>query len=81
MIIGGGETTYYLAKQLLPMGIEIKIIEQNKERCNELSELLPQAMIIYGDGTERNLLYEEGMPKAHSFVAWTNLDEENIMLS
>ena len=43
MIIGGGETTYYLAKQLLPMGIEIKIIEQNKERCNELSELLPQA--------------------------------------
>ena len=81
MIIGGGETTYYLAKQLLPMGIEIKIIEQNKERCNELSELLPQAMIIYGDGTERNLLDEEGMPKAHSFVAWTNLDEENIMLS
>ena len=81
MIIGGGETTYYLAKQLLPMGIEIKIIEQDKERCNELSELLPQAMIIRGDGTERNLLYEEGMPKAHSFVAWTNLDEENIMLS
>ena len=38
-------------------------------------------MIIHGDGTERNLLYEEGMPRAHSFVAWTNLDEENIMLS
>ncbi len=81
MIIGGGETTYYLAKQLLPMGIEIKIIEQDKERCNELSELLPQAMVIRGDGTERSLLYEEGMPNAHSFVAWTNLDEENIMLS
>lgn len=81
MIIGGGETTYYLAKQLLPMGIEIKIIEQNKERCNELSELLPQAMIIHGDGTDRTLLYEEGMPQAHSFVSWTNLDEENIMLS
>jgi len=81
MIIGGGETTYYLAKQLLPMGMEIKIIEQDKQRCNELSELLPQAMIIHGDGTERNLLYEEGMPQAHSFVSWTNLDEENIMLS
>lgn len=81
MIIGGGETTYYLAKQLLPMGMEIKIIEQDKKRCNELSELLPQAMIIHGDGTERNLLYEEGMPQAHSFVSWTNLDEENIMLS
>ncbi len=81
MIIGGGETTYYLAKQLLPMGIRIKIIEQSKERCNELSELLPQAMIIHGDGTERNLLQEEGLPKIHSFVSWTSMDEENIMLS
>lgn len=81
MIIGGGETTYYLAKQLLPMGIEIKIIEQDKERCNELSELLPQALIIRGDGTDRELLYEEGLPRVHSFVSWTSLDEENIMLS
>ena len=81
MIIGGGETTYYLAKQLLPMGIEIKIIEQDKERCNELSELLPQALIIHGDGTDRNLIYEEGLPRVHSFVSWTSRDEENIMLS
>ncbi|MEY8516640.1 Trk system potassium transporter TrkA [Lachnospiraceae bacterium 29-84] len=81
IIVGGGETTYYLAKQLLPMGIDIKIIEQSKERCNELSELLPQAMVIHGDGTERNLLYEEGLPQTHSFVSWTNMDEENIMLS
>ncbi len=81
MIIGGGETTYYLAKQLLPMGIRIKIIEQSKERCNELSDLLPQAMIIHGDGTERNLLLEEGLSKVHAFVSWTSMDEENIMLS
>ena len=81
MIIGGGETTYYLAKQLLSMGIGIKIIEQSKERCNELSELLPQAMVICGDGTERNLLQEEGLPKVHSFVSGTSMDEENIMLS
>ncbi len=81
IIIGGGETTYYLAKQLLPMGIQIKIIEKDKERCNELSELLPQALIIRGDGTDRELLYEEGLPRIHSFVSWTSLDEENIMLS
>lgn len=81
IIVGGGETTYYLAKQLLPMGIGIKIIEQDKERCNELSELLPQAMIIHGDGTDRNLLDEEGLPRIHAFVSWTSLDEENIMLS
>lgn len=81
MIVGGGETTYYLAQQLLPMGIEVKIIEQNKARCNELSELLPQAMIIYGNGTERSLLQEEGIQQTQAFVAWTNLDEENIMLT
>lgn len=81
IIVGGGETTYYLARQLLPMGIGIKIIEQDKERCNELSELLPQAMIIHGDGTDRNLLDEEGLPRIHAFVSWTSLDEENIMLS
>ena len=81
MIIGGGETTYYLAKQLLPMGIEVKIIEQKKERCNELSELLPQAMVICGDGTERSLLHEEGIEQTQAFVAWTSLDEENIMLT
>jgi len=80
-IVGGGETTYYLAKQLLPMGIEVKIIEKDKKRCNELSELLPQAIIIHGDGTDRGLLEEEGLPHADSFVTWTNFDEENIMLT
>lgn len=81
MIVGGGETTYYLARQLLGMGMEIKIIEQDKERCNELSELLPQALIIHGDGSDRNLLLEEGLTRVHSFVSWTSRDEENIMLS
>lgn len=80
-IVGGGETAYYLAKQLIAIGIDVKIVEKDKKRCEELSELLPQAMLIYGDGTDRNLLLEEGMPQAESFVALTNFDEENIMLS
>ncbi len=81
MIIGGGKTSYYLAKQLMAMGIQIKIIEINKERCDELSELLPKAFIIQGDGTDRNLLLQEGIIQAEAFVALTNVDEENIMLS
>lgn len=80
-IVGGGETAYYLAKQLISIGIDVKIVEKDRKRCEELSELLPQAMLIYGDGTDRNLLLEEGMPQAESFVALTNFDEENIMLS
>lgn len=80
-IVGGGETAYYLAKQLISIGVSVKIVERDIARCEELSELLPQAMLIHGDGTDRNLLMEEGLPKAESFVALTNFDEENIMLS
>lgn len=81
VIIGGGETSYYLAKQLTSIGIKVKIIEKNKERCDELSELLPEVMVLWGNGTDRELLMEEGLPQAESFVALTNFDEENIMLS
>lgn len=81
MIIGGGTTSYYIAKMLMPMGIQIKIIESNKKRCEELTELLPEALIINTDGTERGVLEEEGLPMAEAFVAWTDIDEENIMLS
>lgn len=81
MIIGGGDTGFYLAKQLLDMGIKVKIIERDKHRSELLSELLPQAMIICGDATDKEVLMEEGLPNAESFVTMTEIDEENIMLS
>jgi len=81
MIVGGGETSFYLAEQLLSMGIEVKIVDSSRERCEELSELLPGAMIIHGDGTDRDLLLEEGVAQTEAFVSMTNFDEENIMLS
>ncbi len=81
MIIGGGETSYYLARQLADMGIQVKIVDKSKKRCEELCELLPETMIIYGDGTERDVLLEEGLETVESFVSMTNFDEENIMLS
>ena len=81
MIVGGGTIAYYLSKQLLEMGIEIRIVELNKERCEQLSELLPKAVVINGDGTDQNLLMEEGLVRAESFVAITNLDEENLLLA
>ncbi len=81
MIVGGGTAAYYLALQLLGMGISVKIIEQNRERCEELSMLLPQAVIICGDGTDEELLKEEGLETVESFVPLTGIDEENVMLT
>ncbi len=81
MIIGGGDAAYYLAKQLLRMGIEVKIIEKNFKRCEELSILLPKATIINGDATDAGLLNEEGIQDVESFVPLTGSDEENILLT
>ena len=81
IIVGGGKSGYYLAKQLINVGINVKIIEQNHRRCEELSMLLPEAVIINGDGTDVDLLKEEGIEYAQSFVPLTGIDEENIMLT
>lgn len=81
LIIGGGKVAYYLAKQLLNIGFDVKIIEQDRERCEELSILLPKAIIINGDGTDEDLLKEEGIQNCDSFVPLTGIDEENIMLT
>ena len=81
MIVGGGKASYYLAKQLIAMGIDVKIIEQNKERCEELSILLPEAIIINGDGTDEEVLREEGIEYAQAFIPLNDIDEENIMLT
>mgnify|MGYP004467725845 CR=1 FL=1 len=81
MIIGGSRAAYYLAKQLLSMGIAVKIIEADHTRCEELSILLPEAIIINGDGTDEELLKEEGIETVESFVPLTGIDEENILLT
>ena len=81
MIIGGGKAAYYLAKELLSRGIRVKIIENDFNRCEELSILLPESIIINGDATDQTLLREEGIETTQSFVPLTGIDEENIMLT
>ena len=81
LIVGGGTIAYYLAEQLLSMGIHVKIIEQDPARCEVLSELLPEAVIIHGDATNHDILMEEGIANAEAFVSLTGLDEGNVFLS
>ena len=81
IIVGGGTIAYYLSKQLIDMGISVKIIEQDQKRCEELSERLPEAVIIHGDATNQDILFEEGITHCESFISLTGIDEGNIFLS
>ena len=81
MIVGGGMIAYYLAMLLRGQGINVKIIDSDRKRCEELSELLPRATIINGDATNKDVLMEEGIASCDSFVALTGIDEANIFLS
>lgn len=81
MILGGSRMAYYLAKMLLSSGSSVTIIEKDHLRCQEISELLPAATVICGDGAQQELLLEEGIGSMDAFVSLTGMDEENILIS
>ena len=81
MILGGGKPTYYLAKKLVALGVDVKIIEKNAQTCEFLASEIPGAVIINGDGAQQELLLEEGIANMDAFVSLTGMDEQNIMLS
>ena len=81
MIAGGGRITSFLARQLLDLDMDVTIIEQDPERCRVLCESLPEATVIQGDCSDRDLLNEENIDHMDAFVAMTGLDEQNIILS
>lgn len=81
MIVGGSSVAVYLAKLLAAVGVRIKLIEKDLKRCESLCSLLPKVTVVHGDGTDKDLLIEEGIEKFESFAALTNIDEENILLS
>lgn len=80
-ILGGGRISHYLSNILLKMGMQVKIVERNPERCRHLSDVLPQALIIQGDGTDQELLEEENASASDAFIALTDRDEDNIIIS
>ena len=81
LLVGGGKISFYLARQLLQLGIHVTIIEQDEATCQTLSELLPKANILHGDGTDQELLVEEGLERMDACVSLTGIDEENIIIS
>lgn len=80
MLIGGGRIAYYLAKQLVEAGLDVKIIESDPARCEELSVLLPKAEILCGDGTNEAFLRKCGIETTGAVAALTGIDEENVLI-
>lgn len=81
MILGGSRTAYYLVKMLESIGTTVKIIEKDDKICEEMSNLLPNTVVINADGTEQDVLTEEGLNSIDAFVALTGIDEENVLIS
>ena len=81
MVLGATTTSYYLSKMLLRSGSEVTIIDKDIDRCNQFAELLPNAVIINGDGAQQDVLMEEGIGSVDAFASLTGMDEENILIS
>ncbi len=81
IIMGASRIAGYLTEQLLRNRISVKIIEIDREKCEEFCERFPAASVICGDGTDQELLKEEGLEGSDAFVALTGKDEENILIS
>lgn len=81
LVLGGGNIAYYLANQLKGAGIALKIIERKKDACEKLKDAFPKVNIVYGNGTNPDILSEEGLEVADAFVAITGDDEDNIISS
>ncbi|KJR49485.1 Trk system potassium uptake protein TrkA [Desulfosporosinus sp. I2] len=81
MIIGAGRIGRHLAKILDNVGISIKVIEKNRERCSELAKIIDKGLVLCGDGTDIDLLIEEGVGETDAVVCVTADDKLNLLLA
>jgi len=79
MVVGAGRIAYYLSQMLNDMGIRSKLIEIDREKCEDFVSYLPDALIINGDGTDEEVLKSENIGEMDAFVALTGMDEENLI--
>ena len=81
LLVGGGTISHYLIGKLLENKIKVKVIENNKERAEKLSESYPKAIVIRGDEADQEFLMQEGINNYDSTVILTDSDEENTVIT
>jgi len=79
MIVGGSRAAVYLTRMLQESGMSVTVVEKDRERCDRLCDLLPEAHIVHGDATRSDVLQEDGLGSADAFVALTGEDGDNIV--
>lgn len=80
-ILGGSRISMYLSWELARAGTRVHVVEQDHDKCLRLSQDLPGAMIIEGDGTDIDLIKSENLFGTDGFVALTGRDEENLLMA
>ena len=81
MICGGSRLAYHLARFLERHGIQVTLIEQDYEKCKNLTVQLPNITVIHGDATDHALLDSEGIQNADALISLTSTDELNMIIS
>ena len=79
MILGGSKVGFNAARDLCSKKFNVKLIEKNKEKAFDISDSLPNALVINGDGRNVELLEEESLESMDAFIAVTGNSETNIM--
>ena len=80
-VLGGSKIATYLAWAVEKVGMKVRIVEQDPEKCEVLSDKLPDSLIIWGDGTDSAVIDSEGLLDTDAFIALTNRDEENLLMA
>lgn len=81
MIVGSGEITHYLCSILKKSKMNIKVIENDQAMCDEISTSFPHITVVHGDTTNQQLMAEEGVGRVGAFLALSDSDEENMIIS
>ena len=79
MILGGGRIGYNTARELCEKKFNVTLVEKDKTKAFEIADLLPNALVINGDGRNADLLEEENITSMDAFISVTENSETNIM--
>ncbi len=80
-VVGGKQIGIQIAQMLEDRGVQVKLFENDHDRCEKISTILDKAIVIHGDGTDRATLLDENVEGVDAFLALTNHDEDNIIAS